>query len=103
MTVNNDDIVITVEDGGFLTIDEKNGKALCRQILEINVSEFGDEWVATVYPIHDKNGRIQFEFSTMEKANGFLDVMYQACLDLDKMQSGFKTDTIVKTRVYKYG
>jgi hypothetical protein len=103
MTVDSDDIVITVEDGGFLTIDEKNGKALCRQILEINVSQFGDKWDATVYPIHDKNGRMHFKFSTIEKANGFLDVMYQACIDLDKMNSGVRTDTIVKTRTYKYG
>jgi predicted phosphoadenosine phosphosulfate sulfurtransferase len=105
MTIMNDDIIITVEDGGFLTIDEKNGKVLCRQILEINVSkrQFHDTWIATVYPIHDKNGRMHFEFSTMEKANGFLDIMYQACIDLDKMNSGVKTDTIVKTRIYKYG
>jgi len=103
MTVNNDDIIITVEEGGFLTIDEKNGKALCRQILEINVSQSNGLWIATAYPIHDKKGRIHFEFSTMERANGFLDVMYQACIDLDKMQSGLKTDTIVKRRVYKYG
>lgn len=102
MTVTNDDIIITVEDGGFLTFDEKNGKALCRQILYVNVMEYSDDdWKVLVYPTHFE--KFSIKFSTKELANGFLDLIHEACIDLDKMNSGVRTDTIVKTRVYKYG
>jgi hypothetical protein len=104
MTVDNDDIIITVEDGGFLTFDEKNGKALCRQILYVNVMpsmNYSKSWDVVIYPTHFE--KFSMRFSTKELANGLLDLIYEACLDLDKMSSGVKTDTIVKTRVYKYG
>jgi hypothetical protein len=103
--MNNDQIVVSIKDGGFIEIDERNGKALCRQILEVNVDKdgFSDRWITTIYPIHERYGRLHFNFSTKEKANGFLDMIYEACIDLDKMNSGLNTDTIVKIRVYNYG
>jgi hypothetical protein len=99
--MNTDDqITVTVKDGGFIEFDDCNGKALCRQILEVNVEQAYSGWSAVVYPTHDKGSSIHFQFESKTKANDFLELIYETCVDLDRMNAGFQTDQIKKVRTF---
>jgi len=100
--MNTDDqIIVTIKDGGFIEFDERNGKSLCRQILAVNVEQSVNGWDTVIYPTHDHGTRIYFPFTTKDKANDFLELLYKTCFDLDNMNAGF-SDKIVKVRTFTY-
>lgn len=95
-------ISVIIKDGGFIEFDERNGKALCRQILAVNVEQMGNSWIAKVHPLHDRTASFNFSFCTKSKANEFLELLYEASIDLDRMHAGLQTDQIVKVRTFTY-
>lgn len=101
----NNEIILTIKDGGFIEIDERNGKALFRNIHAIN-SEPPDTsvysyWVVSVYPLHDHT-KVKFLFKTKSKADEFVDLLYEVCIDLDRMNSGAQNYQITKVRMFNY-
>lgn len=97
--MSEDQITIIVKDA-FIEIDEKNGRSLFRQVIEVRSFKDGfGNWVVVVYPIHDRYGGLNFSFSTREKANGFIDIIYRACFVLDNKVIGTNDEKFV----YEYG